>query len=85
MAAEDWLAEKGYKPEFGAREMGRVIHRELKTELSEQILFGDLQDGGIAHLSMEEKTDEAGKKSKKIKITAQPHISIEKKDDSGED
>ena len=81
---KDWLAEKGYKPEFGAREMGRVIHRELKTELSEQILFGDLQNGGVAHLSMEETTDSSGKKTKTIKITAQPKISIEKEDDNGE-
>ena len=64
---KDWLAEKGYKPEFGAREMSRVIHREVKKPLAEHILFGDLQHGGIAKLSMEEKEDEQGSKTKSIK------------------
>ena len=69
---KDWLAEKGYKPEFGAREMSRVIHREVKKPLAEHILFGELQHGGIAKLSMEDKEDEKGNKTKSIKITIEP-------------
>ena len=69
---KDWLAEKGYKPEFGAREMSRVIHREVKKPLAEHILFGDLQHGGVAKLSMETTKDEANKESKSIKITIEP-------------
>jgi ATP-dependent Clp protease ATP-binding subunit ClpA len=68
---KDWLAEKGYKPEFGAREMGRVIHREVKKPLAEHILFGDLQNGGTAYLSMEETENESGKKLQSIKITVE--------------
>lgn len=68
---KDWLAEKGYKPEFGAREMGRVIHREVKKPLAEHILFGDLQNGGTAFLSMEETEKESGKKERSIKITVE--------------
>ena len=62
---KDWLAELGYKPEFGAREMNRVIHREVKLQLAEQMLFGALEHGGEAKLSLE--TDKDGQKS--IKIT----------------
>jgi ATP-dependent Clp protease ATP-binding subunit ClpA len=62
---KDWLAELGYKPEFGAREMNRVIHREVKLQLAEQMLFGSLEHGGSAHLTLE--TDKEGKKS--IKVT----------------
>jgi len=45
-AARDWLAEKGYDPDFGARPMARVIQTELKDKLSEEMLFGKLARGG---------------------------------------
>jgi ATP-dependent Clp protease ATP-binding subunit ClpA len=41
-----WLGEKGYKPEFGAREMGRVIQDQLKKPLADELLFGRLMKGG---------------------------------------
>ncbi len=45
-AARDWLAEKGYDPDFGARPMARVIQTELRDKLSEELLFGRLARGG---------------------------------------
>ena len=65
---KDWLAEIGYKPEFGAREMSRVIHREVKLKLANFMLFGELQHGGVAKLILEEKD---GKKT--IAIEAEPN------------
>ena len=47
-AAKRWLAERGYRPEMGAREMNRVIHNEIKKPLAEMMLFGELKDGGTA-------------------------------------
>ncbi|NOY26312.1 MAG: ATP-dependent Clp protease ATP-binding subunit ClpA [Oligoflexia bacterium] len=47
-AARDWLAEAGYKPEMGAREMSRVIHQQIKRPMADMMLFGDLKDGGVA-------------------------------------
>lgn len=44
--ARAWLAEKGYDPQMGARPMARVIQEEFKKPLAEQLLFGDLEDGG---------------------------------------
>ena len=41
-----WLGEKGYKPEYGAREMGRVIQDFLKKPLADELLFGRLMKGG---------------------------------------
>lgn len=35
---EDLLADKGYKPEFGARELRRVVERELEMRLAEKVL-----------------------------------------------
>jgi len=45
-AARSWLAEKGYDPDFGARPLGRVIQVELKDRIVDDILFGDLSNGG---------------------------------------
>ena len=45
-AARDWLAEKGYDPDFGARPLARVIETELKDHLADEVLFGSLARGG---------------------------------------
>ncbi len=47
-AARRWLAEKGYDPQMGARPMERLIREQIKKALADQILFGDLQKGGVA-------------------------------------
>ncbi len=53
--ARDWLADKGYDPDMGARPMARLIQEKLKKPLAEMILFGELADGGgIVHVSLEE-------------------------------
>lgn len=38
------LAEKGYKPEFGARELRRVVERELEMKLAEKLLQHNRND-----------------------------------------
>ena len=43
----DWLAEHGFDPKMGARPLARLIDNKIKTPLSRKILFGDLKDGGI--------------------------------------
>lgn len=45
-AALDRLAEKGYDPDFGARPLARLIQREIKDPLSDEVLFGRLSKGG---------------------------------------
>ena len=49
-AARQFFMTEGYKPEFGAREMGRVIQEHVKKPLADQILFGTLRDGGHAEV-----------------------------------
>ncbi|TDD88839.1 ATP-dependent Clp protease ATP-binding subunit [Actinomadura rubrisoli] len=43
--AVDWLAQRGYQPEFGARPLRRTIQREVDDRLSDLLLSGDLQSG----------------------------------------
>nr|WP_245623044.1 ATP-dependent Clp protease ATP-binding subunit [Spirillospora albida] len=44
--AVDWLAHRGYQPEFGARPLRRTIQREVDDRLSDLLLSGRLADGG---------------------------------------
>ena len=44
--AKEALAKKGYSTKFGARPLARVIEEEIVEPLSNEILFGDLQNGG---------------------------------------
>ena len=44
--ARAWLAATGYDPLFGARPLARVIQREVRDPLTDEILFGALEHGG---------------------------------------
>ncbi|MGA2158802.1 MAG: ATP-dependent Clp protease ATP-binding subunit [Dehalococcoidia bacterium] len=44
-AARDFLGEKGYDPEYGARPLRRVIQQEVEDKLSENVLRGEYESG----------------------------------------
>lgn len=44
--AKDYLLEKGFTKEYGARELDRVVQHELKRPLMKEILYGNLKEGG---------------------------------------
>ncbi len=44
--AANWLAEHGYDERMGARPLGRVIQEHVKKPLADQVLFGELVNGG---------------------------------------
>ena len=44
--ARQYLAKKGYDPVFGARPLARVIQAEVRDRLTDEILFGALENGG---------------------------------------
>lgn len=48
----NYLAKKGYDRLMGARPMNRLIQDEIKKPLAEQILFGDLVNGGTVSIRM---------------------------------
>jgi ATP-dependent Clp protease ATP-binding subunit ClpA len=45
-AARRWLAGKGFDPAFGARPLARVVEDTVKRPLTDELLFGKLQNGG---------------------------------------
>jgi len=44
-AAKDFIIEKGYSPDFGARPLKRAIEHHIEDPLSEEILRGTFRDG----------------------------------------
>ena len=53
--AREWLADKGYDKAMGARPMARVIQEDLKKQLANEILFGELISGGTVKVSVKDK------------------------------
>lgn len=45
-AARLWLATKGYDPVYGARPLYRLIQDKVKKPLADELLFGQLVNGG---------------------------------------
>ncbi len=48
--ARAWLVKNGYDEAMGARPMARVIQKEIKTPLADEVLFGRLKNGGIVRV-----------------------------------
>lgn len=50
--AKEFLIKKGYSAEFGARNLKRVINSEISDNLSSEILFGKLKNGGVVNIDV---------------------------------
>ncbi len=50
--ARAWIAKRGYDPKMGARPMARIIQEHIKRPLAEELLFGTLEHGGHAFVSV---------------------------------
>ncbi|MEZ5670047.1 MAG: ATP-dependent Clp protease ATP-binding subunit ClpA [Alphaproteobacteria bacterium] len=55
--ARHWLSVKGYDRLFGARPLGRVIQENVKKPLADELLFGELTNGGVVFVDLDEKAD----------------------------
>ncbi|WP_127781852.1 ATP-dependent Clp protease ATP-binding subunit [Rhodococcus sp. X156] len=51
--AKQLLAKRGFDPVLGARPLRRTIQREIEDQLSEKILFGEIQPGQIVVVDVE--------------------------------
>ncbi|MEA2554469.1 MAG: ATP-dependent Clp protease ATP-binding subunit ClpC [Fimbriimonadaceae bacterium] len=79
----DHLAEVGFKPEFGARELRRQIRALVETKLAEAMLGGKVHDGDTVLLSyrngevvMEPEVVREPKEAKKPKVPKMPSASL---------
>lgn len=71
-----YLAEKGFDPIYGARPMSRMIQKSMKGLLTDELLFGQLKDGGHVNFVM----SKDGEKIEAIIKPSPPVSSAEKKD-----
>src|SRR5690242_21064047 len=56
--AKALLAQRGFDPVLGARPLRRTIQREIEDQLSEKILFGEIESGQIVLVDVEGWTPE---------------------------
>jgi ATP-dependent Clp protease ATP-binding subunit ClpB len=52
-AAREHLAKTGYDPVYGARPLKRLIQRTLETRIGRAIIAGDVQDGALLRVDVE--------------------------------
>ena len=56
--AKQFVAEKGYDVQFGARPLKRAIQTYIEDGISELIVNGDLSEGSVIHINKAEDKDE---------------------------
>ena len=52
--AKDFLAEKGYDPQFGARPLHRAIQKHVEDPLAEEILNTNIAEGDLISVDLDE-------------------------------
>jgi ATP-dependent Clp protease ATP-binding subunit ClpA len=52
--ARAWLVVRGYDPLYGARPLARVVQTEVRDRLTDEILFGQLEHGGMVSIGLDE-------------------------------
>lgn len=65
--AKDFLSEKGYDPQFGARPLNRAIQKYLEDPVAEEILKGEIKEGDTLLADHDGKSEELFLKIKKSK------------------
>ncbi len=68
--AKDFLAEKGYDQQFGARPLNRAIQKYLEDPVAEEILKGDVEQGGTITADYLGEGDVLTIKTKKAKASS---------------
>lgn len=63
--AKDFLAEKGYDPQYGARPLNRAIQKYLEDQIAEEILKGEINEGDTLQADHDLKSEELKIKIKK--------------------
>ncbi|MDA0778302.1 MAG: ATP-dependent Clp protease ATP-binding subunit, partial [Bacteroidetes bacterium] len=70
--AIDYLAEKGFDSNFGARPLNRAIQKYLEDPLAEEILKSDVKEGDLIAVDLDVKKDELTFKKQKTKAKKEP-------------
>jgi len=69
--AKDYIADKGFDKQYGARPLKRAIQKYIEDALAEEIVNSKLKENDSIFMDLNEKTDELTIKIKKAKKTAE--------------
>ncbi len=69
--AKDYIADKGFDKQYGARPLKRAIQKYIEDALAEEIVNAKLKENDSIFMDLNEKTDELTIKIKKAKKTAE--------------
>ncbi|MDB5132766.1 MAG: clpC, partial [Mucilaginibacter sp.] len=58
LAAKEFIADKGYDSQFGARPLKRAIQKYLEDPIAEEILKGELSEGDTMEIDFDKETNE---------------------------
>jgi ATP-dependent Clp protease ATP-binding subunit ClpC len=65
--AKDYIADKGFDKEYGARPLKRAIQKYIEDALAEEIINSNLKEGDTITMDLDEKSNELTIKVKKHK------------------
>ena len=63
--AKDYIAEKGFDKQYGARPLKRAIQKYIEDALAEEIVNSKLEEGDTIHMDLDEAKEELTIKIKK--------------------
>jgi ATP-dependent Clp protease ATP-binding subunit ClpC len=67
--AKSLLAKRGFDPVLGARPLRRTIQREIEDQLSEKILFGEVEPGQIILVDVEGWSEDEADRGENARFT----------------
>ncbi len=85
----EYLADEGYQPEFGARELRRLIRSEIETKLANAMLAGEIESGDKVLVRWDSSSgnvvfDKVKKESKEELLSQDAESKVNKSKESGE-
>ncbi len=70
-SAKDYIAEKGFDKQYGARPLKRAIQKYIEDALAEEIVASHVEEGDQITIDLDQKTDELNIKIEKAEKPAQ--------------
>ena len=65
--AKDFIAEKGFDPQYGARPLNRAIQKYLEDPMAEVLISADIAEGDTISVGFDSKKEEITVKIQKLK------------------
>ena len=81
-AAKNFLAEKGYDIQYGARPLKRAIQKYLEDPMAEAIIKANIEEGDSIVVGYDKKKEEITIRAEKTKALAKSDKKTEKEDES---